>query len=151
MPTALSPLILLATVALPILCGVRAARLENPLLRWSAVGLAALLAAGISTLTVLSVAGLIVVHSRSAPVPALHVAGTAAQVKRGEALANTFCGACHSRTEALTGGRDVGKDLAVPIGSFVPRTSHRPVSWVTGRTAKSFAPFVTASTLMATG
>lgn len=119
MPAPLSPLILLATVALPIWWGVRASRLENVLLRWGAVGLAALLATGIGMLAVLSIAGLIALHSRSAPVPALRVAGTAAQIRRGQALANSFCGACHSSTAPLTGGRDIGKELSIPIGSFV--------------------------------
>lgn len=119
MPAAMSPVILLATVALPIWWGVRAWGLANAPLRWAGVALSALLATGICALSALSIAGVIAIHSRSAPVPALRVAGTAAQIQRGEALANSFCGACHSSTSRLTGGRDIGKELAAPIGSFV--------------------------------
>jgi mono/diheme cytochrome c family protein len=35
------------------------------------------------------------------------------------AIADGFCGACHSRTGTLTGGVDIGKHFSVPIGSFV--------------------------------
>jgi mono/diheme cytochrome c family protein len=58
------------------------------------------------------------IHGRVAPVPDLKIAGTPAQILRGQAIASSLCGACHSPTGTLTGGRDLGKDLAVRIGHF---------------------------------
>jgi mono/diheme cytochrome c family protein len=52
-------------------------------------------------------------------VPDLKVAGTPEQIQRGQAIADSFCGACHSKTGALTGGVDMGRKLPIPIGSFV--------------------------------
>jgi len=46
------------------------------------------------------------------------VAGTATQIQRGRAIAESFCGACHSKTGALTGGEDIGKHFPVPVDSF---------------------------------
>ena len=49
------------------------------------------------------------------------VAGTSEQVARGEHLAGVFCASCHSLTNdlPLTGGVDIGKDIPLPVGSFV--------------------------------
>jgi len=60
-------------------------------------------------LVVLSISGLSRVHTRSAPVPDLKLTGTAAQIQRGH-IVNSFCSACHSKTNHLTGGRDMGKE-----------------------------------------
>jgi mono/diheme cytochrome c family protein len=111
--------ILIVSCALLIWFARRAWRLESPLLRWSAGSVASLLATVASFLAVLSITGLSRAHTRSAPVPDLTIAGTALQIQRGEAIVDSFCGACHSRTDRLTGGRDMGKELSVPIGSFV--------------------------------
>jgi cytochrome c553 len=81
--------------------------------------LTALLAVAVSFVSVLTIAGLFKLHARSAPVPDLKVAGTAEQIQRGQAIANSFCGACHSKTGPLTGGVDIGKDFPIPVGSFV--------------------------------
>ena len=67
----------------------------------------------------LTIAGLLKLHTRSAPVPDLKVASTPEQIQRGQAIANSFCGACHSKTGPLTGGVDIGKDFPIPVGSFV--------------------------------
>jgi mono/diheme cytochrome c family protein len=48
--------------------------------------------------------GLLKLHAGDAPVPDLKIAGTREQIQRGQAIANSFCGACHSRTGVLTGG-----------------------------------------------
>jgi mono/diheme cytochrome c family protein len=42
-------------------------------------------------------------------------------IARGEHIADTFCAGCHSMTGELplSGGRDLGKDSAVNVGSFV--------------------------------
>src|SRR6185369_10284595 len=58
--------------------------------------------------------------SRGGPVPALKVAGTPEQIARGQHLANTLCAGCHSADGSLplSGGRDVGADAPIPIGSY---------------------------------
>src|SRR5262249_36819224 len=67
----------------------------------------------------LTVAGMVKQHARSAPLPDLEVAPTPERIARGKALADGFCSGCHSKTGTLTGGVDLGKHLAVPVGSFV--------------------------------
>ena len=69
--------------------------------------------------SVLAIAGMVKLHARSAPVPDVMVAGTAGQILRGQAIANSFCGACHERNGPLIGGRDVANDLSIPVGSFM--------------------------------
>ena len=58
---------------------------------------------------------------RNAPVRDLKAAGTPEQVKRGQYLADSFCTGCHSVNGELplTGGVDLGKDIPLPLGSFV--------------------------------
>jgi mono/diheme cytochrome c family protein len=68
---------------------------------------------------VLMISGLFKLHARSAPAPELKVAGTAEQIARGRAIADGFCGACHSKNGPLTGGFDVGEDFPIRVGSFV--------------------------------
>jgi mono/diheme cytochrome c family protein len=65
------------------------------------------------------IVGLFKLQDRRAPVPDVKVAGTPEQIRRGQAIANSFCDACHSKTGTLTGGVDLGEDIAIPIGSFV--------------------------------
>jgi len=119
MPDLTGMTILIVSCASLIWLAVRAWRAASPLLRWGAGGLASLLALVASLLVVLSISGLARAHIRSAPVPDLKITGTAAQIQRGQTIANSFCSACHSKTDRLTGGRDMGKDLSIPIGSFV--------------------------------
>jgi cytochrome c5 len=45
---------------------------------------------------VLAIAGMVKATSRSAPVPYLQVEGTREQIRRGEQIVASFCGACHS-------------------------------------------------------
>jgi cytochrome c553 len=111
--------ILFVSCASLIWLALRAWRLESPLLRWGVGSLASLLAIVASFLVALSIAGVSRAHTRSAPVPDLRIAGSAAQIQRGQAIADSFCSACHSKTDRLTGGRDMGKELSIPIGSFV--------------------------------
>ena len=110
---------LIATAALLAWSSVRAWRQKNGFLKWCGAGLAVLLATAVSLISVLTIAGLFKLHSRSAPVPDLKVAGTPEQNQRGQAIANSFCGACHSKTGPLTGGTDIGKDLPMPVGTLV--------------------------------
>jgi cytochrome c553 len=119
MPDLTGITILIASCALLIWLALRAWRAKSPLLRWAAGGLASLLAIVASLLVVLSISGLARAHTRSAPVPNLKITGTAAQIQRGQAIVDSFCSACHSKADRLTGGRDIGKDLSISIGSFV--------------------------------
>jgi len=119
MPDLTGMTILTVSCASLIWLALRAWRVKSPLLRWSAGGLASLLAMVASFLVVLSISGLSRAHTRSAPVPELKITGTPAQIQRGQAIVDSFCGACHSKMDRLTGGRDMGKDLSLPIGSFV--------------------------------
>src|SRR5258708_21301177 len=98
---------------------VRALRNENRLLKWGAAGSAGLLAAMAFVVIVLMSAGLLKLSARTTATPNLKVAGTPDTIQRGRAIADSFCGACHSRTGTLTGGVDIGKDLPIPVGSLV--------------------------------
>jgi cytochrome c553 len=99
--------------------GVRAWRSQNRLLKWGGSSSAFFLAVVASVMIALTSAGLLKLSARTAATPNLKVAGTDSQIQRGQAIADGFCGACHSRTGTLTGGLDIGKDLSVPVGSFV--------------------------------
>jgi mono/diheme cytochrome c family protein len=112
-------LMLIATAALLVWSSIRAWRATNKLVKWGGVGLAALLATAVSLTSVLTIAGLFKMHTRSAPVPDLKVAGTFERIQRGQAIADSFCGACHSQTGPLTGGVDIGDHFPIPVGSFV--------------------------------
>jgi cytochrome c553 len=111
--------ILIAIAALLVWASIRARRIKSTFLKWGGVGVAGLFAVAFAVLSVLAIVGLFKAHSRSAPIPDLKVAGSPDQIRRGEALANSFCGACHSKTGTLTGGLDVAKELPVPVGYFV--------------------------------
>jgi mono/diheme cytochrome c family protein len=119
MPDLTGVTILMGTCASLIWFALRAWRLKSTVLRWTAAGLASLSAIVASLLVVLSISGLSRAHARSAPVPDLKITATAARIQRGQAIVDSFCSACHSKTDRLTGGRDMGKDLSIPIGSFV--------------------------------
>jgi cytochrome c2 len=99
--------------------GVRARHIGNQVARITSMALLALLAIFALSSSVLAIAGMIKATNRIAPVPYLHVEGTREQIRRGQAIADSFCGSCHSKFGPLTGGMDVGRELAVPVGSFV--------------------------------
>jgi mono/diheme cytochrome c family protein len=111
-------ILIVATVML-VRMTIRAWRVRVAFSKWAGVSsgvvLSAILAAAASVMTV----GLHRLNARSAPVPALKVAGTAEQIRRGHAIADGFCAACHSKTGTLTGGFDIGKKFPIPLGSFV--------------------------------
>ncbi|MDB5408433.1 MAG: hypothetical protein JWL84_3345 [Rhodospirillales bacterium] len=111
--------LLIATAALLVWAGISAWREKNLHVKWAGTGLAAVLAASLSLVAALAIAGLIKMHIRSAPVPELKIADTPEQIQRGRAIVDGFCSACHSPTAPLTGGLDVGEDFPIPIGSFV--------------------------------
>ena len=110
-----------AAVALGALA-VRMWRARNTAVKLGG-GIAASLAAVVAVLVgVVMLIGLVKFYSpRSAPVPALTVAGSPEQIAHGRHIASSFCASCHSATNELplTGGVDLGKDFAMPLGSFV--------------------------------
>jgi len=111
--------VLIAAAALFFWASFRAWRAENRLVKWAGAGAAALLGTAASLLMVLTVAGLFRLHARTAPIPDLKVVATPERIERGQAIASSFCDACHSKSGPLIGGLDIGKDLGIPIGSFV--------------------------------
>jgi hypothetical protein len=58
---------LIATAALLIWSGFRAWRVRNSFLKWGGVGLAAVLAVAVSSVSALTIAGMVKQHARSAP------------------------------------------------------------------------------------
>jgi len=111
--------VLIVITALLIWAAVRARRIRNRFVKWSGVGLAAVLATAVSSVNALTIAGMVKQHGRSAPVAEIQVEPTPERVARGKALADGFCSACHSKTGTLTGGADIGQDIPIPVGSFV--------------------------------
>jgi mono/diheme cytochrome c family protein len=110
---------LLVVAALLVWLGLRALRVKSRVLKWSGVGLAALLTIAVSSVSGLTAAGLVKQHTRSAPLPNLKVALTPERVARGKAVADSFCSGCHTTTGLLSGGGDLAKNLPLNIGSFV--------------------------------
>ena len=119
MPALTGIIALISSCASLIWLACRTSRLKKAWQRWSAGGLAGLSATVAALLAGLSISGLWRVHTRTAPVPDVKITATATQIQRGQAIVDSFCSACHSKTGRLTGGRDMGRDLSVPIGSFV--------------------------------
>jgi mono/diheme cytochrome c family protein len=112
-------LLLVAAAVLLARAAFRARRIHNPLGKWSAMSAAAALTIVSFFLAVLAIAGMIKQHRRTAPVPTLNITATREQIERGHAVANVFCGACHSKYGTMIGGSDLGKDLSAPLGSFI--------------------------------
>jgi mono/diheme cytochrome c family protein len=111
--------ILIAAAMLLAWLGFRAWRAKRRAVRWAGSVAASLLIVALCLISGVAVAGLRKMRLRDAPAPNLNVEADSEQIRRGEAIANSFCGACHSRTGTLTGGFDVGKDLSPRLGSFV--------------------------------
>ncbi|MDA9399584.1 MULTISPECIES: c-type cytochrome [Bradyrhizobium] len=107
-------------IALLVWSGACALRARHPLVKWCGLLLAAMPAIALSGVSALMAAGIVKQHSRSAPVPDLEVEATPERIARGRAVADSFCAGCHSSSGVLSGGGDVGRDLPLPIGSFVP-------------------------------
>ncbi|MCA1457188.1 c-type cytochrome [Bradyrhizobium sp. BRP22] len=115
----IEPAVSIVIAAVLAWSGIRSWRSKNPIVKWSGSGLGALASVIAVSIGVLLTIGLFKLHARSAPSVDLKVAGTAEQIRRGQAIADSFCGGCHTRTDALTGGADVGKEISLPIGSFI--------------------------------
>jgi len=108
----------LILAAILVIYGLRTSRFSRTR-RKVAAGIALLLAVGCVVAALLMVRGLSLFYDRHAAVPDLHVTSTPARIARGQEIVETFCGACHARDGVLIGGRDIGKDLPLPIGSLV--------------------------------
>jgi hypothetical protein len=85
MSNVISLVILIAIAALLVRSAIGAGRVNNRLLRWGAVGVAGLLAIVNFALAGLTVAGMYRQHARTATVPHMKIAGTPAQIQRGQA------------------------------------------------------------------
>lgn len=81
---------------------MRAGRIKNrPMVKWPAAILAGLLAVACALVTGLALLGLYRFYlPAAAPAPAVPIAGSPAQIARGERLAN-LCAGCHSTTGEL--------------------------------------------------
>jgi hypothetical protein len=110
---------LIAIAVLLIGAGFRAWRIENRLLKWSGVTLAAVLALVVSSVSTVTIAGMIKQHARHAPVPDIKAEMTPERIARGKAVADSFCDGCHTKTAPLTGGVEIGEHFPIPVGSFV--------------------------------
>jgi len=116
---------LLVIIALAVLFGWlvwRAWRAKNVAVKWIGTILSGLLTLVLVAISVLALVGLVKMNTRRGnPVREIQIEGTAEQVSRGEHLANAFCVDCHSLNGEfpMTGGRDLAKDLPMPLGNFV--------------------------------
>jgi mono/diheme cytochrome c family protein len=119
MLNALCLMTLVALSATLAFCARRASRSKHRLLKWGGAGLAGLAAAVFALPAVLMIAGLYKSQARYAPVPDIKVALTSEQIHRGQAIESAYCGACHSSAGTLTGGRDLGAHLPMPVGRFI--------------------------------
>jgi mono/diheme cytochrome c family protein len=111
--------VLIATTGILVRMTIWALRARVALLKWAGAGFGVLLTLIFGATTSIMTTGLYRLNARSAPVPDLKVSGTPEQIQRGQAIADSFCAACHSKSGTLTGGVDMGKKLPIPIGSFV--------------------------------
>jgi mono/diheme cytochrome c family protein len=115
----IEPAVLIVIAGFLMWSGIRSWQSKNPIVKWGGAGLGALASTIAVAIGVLLTIGLFTLHARSAPGVDLKVAGTAEQIRRGQAISDSFCSGCHTRTDTLTGGADLGKEISLPIGSFV--------------------------------
>jgi mono/diheme cytochrome c family protein len=101
----------------------RAWHLRRAILKWPAVVLTGLFTLVFALVAVIVGRGLAIIYTsppHTAPTE-LKVAGTPAQIARGEHLALSLCAGCHSTTGAppLGGGVNIGKEIPMPIGDII--------------------------------
>jgi hypothetical protein len=106
--------------------GLRAWRTRDLLPRWFGAGAAALGSLIAISLGVLLILGYWHLRSRKAPPVTLIVANTLDQIRRGKAVADGYCGGCHSTTGDLTGGLDLGQHVPLAIGRLWPPITGPP-------------------------
>jgi cytochrome c553 len=110
---------LLAAALLFVWFTFRLRRVKKASVRWLGAGLTGLVAVVLSFTCAAASVGFYKQYSRRAPVPELQVEASDEQVQRGQAIADSFCAACHSKTGTFTGGEDIGKHLPVYLGAFI--------------------------------
>src|SRR5215468_4234758 len=111
---------LLAGAVLFACFSLRLRQVKKILHRWLGAGLTGLIASVLLlTCVAASVGHCKQYYSRRAPMPELRVEGSDEQIQRGRAIADGFCGGCHSPTGTFTGGKDIGKHLPVYLGAFI--------------------------------
>jgi mono/diheme cytochrome c family protein len=98
---------------------LRAWHVRNSFVKWGGAGLAAILSMVATLVSAIILVGLSNLHARTAPTLVMKVVTTPEQIQRGRAISDGFCSGCHSKTGTLTGGRDIGEELPVRLGSFV--------------------------------
>ena len=114
-------LVLIALVVLLFLFVRRAAQARHWYLKWPGVVLGSLLALLLALLSVVAARGMSMFYlPGGSPVQEVKVAGTPEQIARGQHIANALCAECHTTTGQLplTGGRDMGAEAPLPLGSF---------------------------------
>ncbi len=100
----------------------RAWRAQNALVKWGGTILAGLMTLVMALISLVTAGGFYQSYAPRGSAPTdLKVAMSPEQVARGEHLANTMCVSCHSMNNQLplSGGRDIGKDSPLPIGSYI--------------------------------
>ena len=112
--------VLLAGSVLFACLSLRLRQVKKISLQWLGAGLTGLIAGVLFLTCVAASLGHYEQHySRHAPVPELRVEGSDEQIQRGRAIADSFCGGCHSPTGTFTGGKDMSKHLPVYLGAFI--------------------------------
>jgi mono/diheme cytochrome c family protein len=122
MPEMLEVALPIVLAALLTFVSLRAFRHKRRLVRWGIGSITTLLTLVAAFTSVLALAGLTRLDAHGAPAVSLTVAGTAEQVGRGHEIADGFCSGCHAPDDiaaTLTGDRDLGRHLPLPLGSFV--------------------------------
>jgi mono/diheme cytochrome c family protein len=119
MLNALCLTILVGFSATLALAATRAWRSRHRALKWGGASLAGLVAAASALPAVLMVAGFYKLQARHAPLPDIKVAMTSERIHHGQTIVSGFCGACHSNTGTLTGGRDIGEHFPAPVGRLI--------------------------------
>jgi energy-coupling factor transporter transmembrane protein EcfT len=100
----------------------RALRVKRPLVSWGGLLVSGLLALVFTLVGLFAGIGLYKFRQvRDIPIPDVQVIGSSEQIARGQHLAGSFCTSCHSLDGELplSGGLDLGKDIAIPLGSFI--------------------------------
>jgi mono/diheme cytochrome c family protein len=100
---------------------LRAVRAKNIAVKGIGLVVSGLLSLLMIVAAVLTIIGLVRLNStRVAPLPDIPAEFSQEQIDRGEHIANIFCASCHSPTNELplVGGRDLGADFPIPVGSF---------------------------------
>jgi mono/diheme cytochrome c family protein len=115
---AICVMILIATTMILIQMIAWVWKARSAFLKWAGVIVGVLLSVTYGATASVMMVGLYRLNARSAPLPDVKIAGTPEQIRRGKAIADSFCASCHSRTGTLTGG-DIGRKFPISLGSFV--------------------------------